>query len=34
LVGTLKDLYAGKEMSTDKSEETKHWEKEEAMKNY
>jgi hypothetical protein len=34
LVGTLKDLYAEKEMSTNKREERKRWEKEEAMKNY
>ncbi|XP_047053898.1 DNA ligase 1-like [Lolium rigidum] len=34
LVGTLKDLYAEKEVSTDKREERKRREKEEAMKNY
>jgi hypothetical protein len=33
LVGTLKDLYAEKEMSTNKREERKRREKEEAMKN-
>jgi hypothetical protein len=34
LVGTLKDLYAEKEVATNKSEERKPREKEEAMKNY
>ena len=34
LVGTLKDLYAEKEEATDKREERKRREKEEALKNY
>jgi hypothetical protein len=34
LVGTLKDLYADKEISTDKRDERKRRDKEEAMRNH